>query len=89
MVDGASTAEIASLLVLSPRTIENHLLNTYRKIGVDSREDLRRVSTTWLHSAMPSAQASEPVLWSPGRRDGDAPERAAVEARGLAGSASA
>lgn len=89
VVDGASTAEIASLLVLSPRTIENHLLNTYRKIGVDSREDLRRVSTTWLHSAMPSAQASEPVLWSPGGRDGDAPERAAVEARGLAGSASA
>ncbi|WP_263119613.1 helix-turn-helix transcriptional regulator [Cellulomonas sp. RIT-PI-Y] len=41
------TAEIATALVLSVRTVENHLLNAFRKVGVDNREALARAVDTW------------------------------------------
>jgi len=40
---GESSREIADRLVISVRTVDNHLQNTYRKLGVSRREDLPRV----------------------------------------------
>jgi DNA-binding CsgD family transcriptional regulator len=46
--DGMTTAEVAGVLDLSVRTVENHISNMYRKIGVSNRTRLREVVTTWL-----------------------------------------
>ncbi|MGH2822910.1 MAG: helix-turn-helix transcriptional regulator, partial [Thermoleophilaceae bacterium] len=40
---GASSREIAGRLVISVRTVDNHLQNAYRKLGVTRRQDLPRV----------------------------------------------
>jgi DNA-binding CsgD family transcriptional regulator len=40
---GASSREIAGRLVISVRTVDNHLRNAYRKLGVTRRQDLPRV----------------------------------------------
>ncbi|HEV2375260.1 MAG TPA: LuxR family transcriptional regulator [Streptosporangiaceae bacterium] len=40
---GASSREIAAKLVLSVRTVDNHLQNAYSKLGVTSRAELARV----------------------------------------------
>ena len=40
---GASSREIAAKLVLSVRTVDNHLQNVYSKLGVSSRDELARV----------------------------------------------
>lgn len=42
---GSSSREIADRLVLSVRTVDNHLQNAYRKLGVTRRQDLPRVLT--------------------------------------------
>jgi DNA-binding CsgD family transcriptional regulator len=42
---GSSSREIAEQLVLSVRTVDNHLQNAYRKLGVTRRQDLGRVLT--------------------------------------------
>jgi len=42
---GSSSREIAERLVLSVRTVDNHLQNAYRKLGVTRRQDLARVLT--------------------------------------------
>ncbi len=41
---GQTNAEIASLLQLSPRTVENHLARAYGKLGVRSRTELALLS---------------------------------------------
>ena len=40
---GASSRQIAGRLVISVRTVDNHLQSAYRKLGVSRREDLARV----------------------------------------------
>jgi DNA-binding CsgD family transcriptional regulator len=40
---GASSREIAARLVLSVRTVDNHLQSAYTKLGVSSRDELARV----------------------------------------------
>ena len=40
---GSSSREIADRLVISVRTVDNHLQNAYRKLGVTRRQDLPRV----------------------------------------------
>jgi DNA-binding CsgD family transcriptional regulator len=40
---GASSRQIAGRLVISVRTVDNHLRNAYSKLGVTRRQDLRRV----------------------------------------------
>jgi DNA-binding CsgD family transcriptional regulator len=40
---GLSSSEIAARLVLSIRTIDNHLNHVYRKLGVTSRTELSEI----------------------------------------------
>lgn len=44
-------ADVAQTLGLSTRTVETHLMNAHRKIGVDNRDDLARAVRTWLELA--------------------------------------
>lgn len=39
LADGASPKDVASTLVLSPKTVGNHLTNVYRKLDVHSRSE--------------------------------------------------
>ncbi len=41
---GATSKEVAATLFLSPRTIDTHLSNIYRKLGISSRRQLRDLS---------------------------------------------
>jgi DNA-binding NarL/FixJ family response regulator len=38
---GATSREVGEQLFLSPRTVEAHLRNIYRKLGIRSRKELR------------------------------------------------
>ncbi|MFC4532096.1 helix-turn-helix transcriptional regulator [Sphaerisporangium dianthi] len=43
VASGAGTKEVAALLFVSPRTIDAHLRNIYRKLGITSRRQLREL----------------------------------------------
>lgn len=49
---GLHSPQIAETMVLSVRTVENHIFNACRKVGVDSREGLARAAQTWLSCAI-------------------------------------
>lgn len=40
---GRASRDIAEWLVLSTRTVDNHLASVYRKLGVSGREELSEV----------------------------------------------
>jgi DNA-binding NarL/FixJ family response regulator len=42
VAEGASNKEVATALFLSPRTVESHLANVFRKAGMRSRSQLAR-----------------------------------------------
>jgi DNA-binding NarL/FixJ family response regulator len=46
VVAGATNREAAAELFLSRRTVEHHLGNVYRKLGIHSRMHLVRLMTT-------------------------------------------
>jgi DNA-binding CsgD family transcriptional regulator len=46
VVQGATNREAASALFVSPKTIEYHLGNVYRKLGIRSRTELVRALWT-------------------------------------------
>jgi DNA-binding CsgD family transcriptional regulator len=43
---GATNRDVAASLFLSPRTVEHHVANLFRKLGVRSRSELTRVVLT-------------------------------------------
>jgi DNA-binding CsgD family transcriptional regulator len=43
VASGATSPEVATRLFLSPRTVEAHLRNIYRKLGISSRRQLREL----------------------------------------------
>jgi DNA-binding CsgD family transcriptional regulator len=51
---GATNAEAAAQLFLSPKTIEYHLSNAYRKLGIRSRAELVRAVLTAVPAGMPA-----------------------------------
>ncbi len=50
VAQGMSYASIASLLDLSVRTVETHLLNITRKVGATGRKELVDAAKTWLRT---------------------------------------
>ena len=40
VAEGASNAEVAAALYLTPKTVEYHLTRVYRKLGLRSRAEL-------------------------------------------------
>jgi ATP/maltotriose-dependent transcriptional regulator MalT len=53
VAQGSTNREAAAALFVSPKTIEYHLANTYRKLGVRTRTELALVATTrgWLDAS--------------------------------------
>jgi DNA-binding CsgD family transcriptional regulator len=54
--EGKTNKEIAAQLYLSPKTIEYHLANAYRKLDVHSRAELTRIV-----SASPAQPERQPA----------------------------
>ncbi|MDR1768848.1 MAG: LuxR C-terminal-related transcriptional regulator, partial [Propionibacteriaceae bacterium] len=52
LTQGAVPAEIAIELDVSVRTVESHVSNIYRKVGVSSRSRLKAIMATWLSPAV-------------------------------------
>ena len=43
VAEGKSNKEVAAAVYLSPKTVEYHLANTFRKLNIHSRRDLARL----------------------------------------------
>jgi DNA-binding NarL/FixJ family response regulator len=58
LASGATARQIGSALHISSRTVESHIFNAYRKLGVHSRVQLVRLMLEGdLLAAAPSAEA--------------------------------
>jgi len=55
LADGRTTREAAAALFLSPKTIEYHLRNVYRKLSIHSRDELRAALGDRTRGVRPSA----------------------------------
>ena len=58
LASGRTTRQTAAALFLSPKTIEYHLRSVYRKLGVNSREQLARSLPPWSYGAAGRGQPS-------------------------------
>ena len=67
-------------MFLSPKTIEYHLRNVYRKVGVNSRGELRAVLSSAPGSGADPATC-EPPSTRPAAADFDAPRPGALPCR--------
>ena len=74
---GATNAEAAAQLFLSPKTIEYHLSNAYRKLGIRSRAELVRAVLSPRPAAVPEPRCGRVEVLRQVRR-GDV-RRVAVE----------
>ena len=59
-VQGLSAKEVAERLVVSPRTVSNHLQNVYSKLGISRRAELKEAMGR-LGSDSPG---DDPSAWS-------------------------
>ena len=57
VAEGRTTRETAAALFLSPKTIEHHLHNVYRKLAISSRRELVEAMTRHPQSTAPSPAA--------------------------------
>lgn len=53
VAEGKTNKEIAATIFLSPKTVEYHLANTYRKLDIHSRAELARVIAQGSSTAAP------------------------------------
>jgi DNA-binding CsgD family transcriptional regulator len=77
---GATSRDIAGRLVLSVRTVDNHLQSAYRKLGVTRRGELAGVlAGTRGHARVQAAESSRSTMAGGGElvRSGDAAPRSA------------
>jgi len=58
LAEGRTTRETAAALFLSPKTIEYHLRNVYRKLSIGSRSELNAAMTRLGSSRLPTGLAS-------------------------------
>jgi DNA-binding CsgD family transcriptional regulator len=56
-----TSSEIASLLFISPRTVEHHVANVYRKLNVNNRAQLLSMALADQPTLMSSEHASSPL----------------------------
>jgi DNA-binding CsgD family transcriptional regulator len=85
VADGATNSEAATRLFLSAKTIEYHLSNVYRKLGIRSRVELARRMMAGPEQSEPArapAPRAAPSGAAPPRRSRPAPPRATPQQPG-------